>query len=345
MLSYCLERIKEIPGVRAWVEFPYPATGNDEGKFILSVASGTAQYVYWLYRSINTANLQVAISHLRSLGSRRGLKPLLITEYMSAPVMQELIERGIECMDAVGNMYFNNPPIYILIRGNRPSSHKRETSALTTAGVKVIYTLLCEPQILESGYREIASAAGVALGTANNVIHDLYRSGYLLRIRDGNYLIKDYGQLLSFWELGYAEKLRAKLSEGNFSPTGNRTFNELVPELIAGAERGNYLLGGELAAALCTDYLRPDSATLHVGEDYRRTVIDLRLQPDRLGKIKLLRVFGNINPWRDGPFNERLVHPLLIRAELLTEADDRLRETTELLLDKFIGSTAKDAVG
>ncbi|MDV3002952.1 MAG: hypothetical protein N5P05_004607 (plasmid) [Chroococcopsis gigantea SAG 12.99] len=57
MLSYCLERIKEIPGVRAWVEFPGSAAGNDEGKFILSVGTASGEYVYWLYCSINTANL------------------------------------------------------------------------------------------------------------------------------------------------------------------------------------------------------------------------------------------------------------------------------------------------
>ncbi|MDV3002700.1 MAG: hypothetical protein N5P05_004355 (plasmid) [Chroococcopsis gigantea SAG 12.99] len=57
MLSYSLERIKEIPGVRAWVEFPDSATGNDEGKFILFVGTASGEYVYWLYRSINTANL------------------------------------------------------------------------------------------------------------------------------------------------------------------------------------------------------------------------------------------------------------------------------------------------
>jgi len=348
MLAECFEHINKLPNVsvQADVITRESAESKDsEGQLILSTPMAFLEYVYLKKSLLNNANLQIAIAHLKSLASYLGLKPLLVSKHISDSLMQKLIDLEIEFIDTSGNMYFNGPGVYILIRGNRPSSQKKETSAFTTAGVKVIYTLLCQPQILESTYREIANSAGVALGTANNVIHDLHKSGYLLRQRGGNYCIKDYQKLLSLWEFGYAERLRSKLFIGNFSITKQKTFPEAIPELVEKAHKENYLIGGELAALICTNYLRPQSATLHVGEDYRRTVIGLGLQPNQRGEIKILRTFGTLNGWKDCIYSAPLANPLLIRAELLLESSERLHETAEVLGEKFMPLGDKNAFG
>jgi hypothetical protein len=64
-------------------------------------------------------------------------------------------------------------------------------------------------------------------------------------------------------------------------------------------------------------------------------LLKLRLRPDPNGKVTIVEQFGTQNAWNNDEF-KHLVDPLLIHGELLTENNDRLRETTSLLFDRFI---------
>lgn len=349
MLSECIENLNKLPNVFAEAGLVTKESAKNldsEGRLILSTPIAKSEYVYLLKSRLNNATLQIAITHLQSLSVELNLKPLLVSTHLGDCLIATLIKEGIEFIDTTGNMYLNNPGVYILIRGNRsPSSQKKDSSAFTTAGVKVIYTLLCDPQILQKTYRDIAFCAGVALGTANNVIHNLDKSGYLVRQKKVGYCIKNYHKLLNLWEFGYVEKLRAKLFVGTFSISKEKTFSETFAEIEEKAQKENYLIGGELAAFISTNYLRPQSATLHVSEDYRQTIIRLRLQPNPRGEITILRTFGMMNSWFDCIYPEPLVNPLLIRAELLAKSDQRLRETAQVLWEKFIDQGCKNDIG
>ncbi|MEL7477175.1 MAG: type IV toxin-antitoxin system AbiEi family antitoxin, partial [Cyanobacteria bacterium J06555_12] len=141
------------------------------------------------------------------------------------------------------------------------------------------------------------------------------------------------------WEVGYAETLYPKLLLGRFSPIGSQAPDEIFEELLLRAEAEGYLIGGELGAAVATEYLRPQTAVLHVNESYRMLIPRLRLKPDPKGSISFLSIFGTKNTWSQ---DRRLADPLLIRAELLRVNDERLRETAELLLDQCIREGSQD---
>jgi hypothetical protein len=262
---------------------------------------------------------------------------------LSGKVLDELVQQEIECIDTAGNMFISSPAAYILIRGQKlpPSEKPTETSLFSPTSLKLIFALLHAPGLLEVTYREMANAAGISLGSVSNVMEELVKNDYLRRRRGGGYRLEDFRKLLYLWELGYPDKLRPKLQIGIFTAGKNDRFSEIRDDLIWGADEGNYLIGGELGAYLATKYLRPKRATLHVSEDYRSLLIRFRLRPDPQGEITFLRQFGTENRW-NAHESEPLVDPLLIRAELLMERDDRLREAAEIICAEFIEPRGND---
>ena len=68
----------------------------------------------------------------------------------------------------------------------RSSAFKRATGQAAAAALRMIFALLCEPPLLDRSYREIATAAGIALGTVGPVLEDL-RERRLLTDKDGRH--------------------------------------------------------------------------------------------------------------------------------------------------------------
>jgi hypothetical protein len=59
--------------------------------------------------------------------------------------------------------------------------------AFTPAGMKVVFVMLCQPALAEATYRDLARAAGVALGAVGPVVGDLQARGFLVqREQDAN---------------------------------------------------------------------------------------------------------------------------------------------------------------
>jgi hypothetical protein len=121
---------------------------------------------------------------------------------------------------------------------------------------------------------------------------------------------------------------------------------EQLPERIPNAMKEEVLIGGELAAALATRNLRPQTVTFHLRCDRPLSPLiqEMRLIPDRTGNIVILEQFGEMSAWRWEKYEkEHLVNPLLVYAELLHGTpDDRLRETAKIILDQYLGTVLND---
>jgi hypothetical protein len=104
--------------------------------------------------------------------------------------------------------------------------------------------------------------------------------------------------------------------------------------------RDQVLLGGELGAAIATGNLRPQGFTLHFRPrgSLLPLIKEMKLIPDRSGNIILIEQFGDMSKWMWGNrSNQRLVHPLLIYAELIHgKPDSRLLEAAKLIMDTYL---------
>ena len=345
ILEDCIERLNALPGIKAVLSQPPRQTCQTMAKPLrsritpnqLTVTSplDTVQYHYEI-KSLSSNTVGLVISQLQRLAEMSPDRPLLLTRQVPDRLIDLMLEKDLEFVDAAGNLYLNSPAAYVLIRGKRlPKIAAAEPKTFTTNGFKLIYVILQDPDRLAANHRSIAHAAGIAASSVGSILKQLESMQYLQRKRNGDYQLLDYAKLLHRWELGYVERLRPKLFLGQFSPASGTSIADLTNHWSQQAEEEGFLIGGELGASIATKFLRPQSVTLHVQENYRPLLIKLRLKPDPQGSIKLLQQFGTTNS-NQSIGTKILADVRLIYAELMMTGDDRLRETADRLLEKIL---------
>ena len=252
---------------------------------------------------------------------------LLVTRYVTPQIAELLREMDIPFIDTAANAYINEPPLYVFIKGNKPADErhlKPIQRVFRPAGLKVLFTLLCHPGMEAKPLREIAAAADVALGTVNGVMKELARMGYLVDMgRRGRRLVKKEN-LLKRWVTAYPEQLKPKQFKGRFRATAFEWWKK-----VAIKDFGAYW-GGEIAAALLTQYLKPEITTIYTRQPMGKLVIKNNLKKDPDGNIEILTVFWNFENDND------LVPPILVYADLLATGDNRNIETAEKVYDAEI---------
>ncbi|MDJ0616095.1 MAG: type IV toxin-antitoxin system AbiEi family antitoxin [Calothrix sp. MO_192.B10] len=345
LLQDCLEKLKALPNIQVTPK-KIPNTKIDssaDGIITIRSPLKSVDYVYAIQPNVTGTTAELVIAYFKLHQEKLTKKLFLITRYLSEPAIAKLVENNIEFIDTAGNIYLNSPAAYILIRGqHRPKEKYTSPLQITPNNLKVIYILLKLPNILKASLKELADAAGVTSTTANHTLKNLYRLGYLQRQPGGNYRIAHYSKLLERWEIGYIESLRPKLLLGHFTPVVKGKLAEILDNIIQQAKEKNFLIGGELGAALTSSYLVPTGATLHVKDNYRLIAAKLKLKPSPEGKIIFLQQFGLDNA---GDYNqaEPIADPLLIHAELMMENNERLEETAKRIFIKYIEPRQQNA--
>lgn len=270
----------------------------------------------------------VLIYNLKRVQHRHNM--LLVTRYVTAQLADNLKEENIQFIDAAGNAYINQPPLYIFVKGNklpeilRPVPQKR---VFKPAGLKIIYAFFCNPGLEKKPYREIAQIADVALGTVGWIMRDLRQMGYLLDMGKRGKRLVERENLLNRWVTAYAEKLKPKLLLGRFRGAPDWWVNRALDVYEA-------QWGGEVAAAKLTHYIRPQDVTIYMtAEHLNQFLIDNRLKNDPNGQTEILKRF-----WKPTgeQLNEDTVHPLLIYADLIATGNQRNIDTAKIIYEQYI---------
>jgi hypothetical protein len=257
-------------------------------------------------------------------------KGLLITRYVPPPVADLLKELDVPFIDTAGNVFINDPPLYVFIKGNKPGEELRPEPIqriFRPAGLQALFALLCNPGLEDEPFREIAKAADVALGTVNAVVKELEKMGYLIDMgRRGRRLVKK-DHLLKRWVTAYPEQLKPKKFIGQFKANEYDWWEEVEIQ-----DFGAYW-GGEIAAAYLTKHLIPEMVTVYTTEPLGKLVLQNKLKKDPNGNVEILNVFWKFGHNRD---YTGLVHPILIYADLMATADERNVETAEIIYENEI---------
>jgi len=263
-------------------------------------------------------------------------KGLLITRYVNPPIAELLREMDTQFMDTAGNAYINQPPLYIFIKGNKlaeePGPEKIQR-AFRPAGLQVLYVLLCNPGMEDEPFRKIAKAADVALGTVNWVIKELKTMGYLVEMGRLRRKLVRKDNILKRWVTAYPEQLRPKQLEGRFKAVNYDWWKDINIE-----DFGAYW-GGEVAAAFLTKYLRPEMATIYTKQPIGKLILKNRLKKDPDGNVEILSLFWN---FKCTTFNNNLVHPILVYADLMATGDNRNIETAGIIYDTEIAKFIRE---
>lgn len=255
---------------------------------------------------------------------------LLVADYINPIMAENLKAMDIWFIDTAGNAYINALPVYVYIKGNKlpdnQGTAKILNRAFTPIGLKVVFALLCQPDLVNAPYRDIARTAAVALGTVALVFKDLNQMGYIIDMGARGRRLKNCKKLMERWMIAYPEQLRPKLETGRYrAPDPNWWQTADLHNLQA-------YWGGEVAADKMTHYLKPEIITLYVMEEWAgKLKITNRLRKDPAGDIEILKTFWDV----EGGFNRTdIVHPILIYADLIASGDPRNIETAQIIYEQ-----------
>ena len=255
---------------------------------------------------------------------------LLITNYVNPVMADELRKSCINFIDLAGNAYIDCPPVFIFIKGNK-AENKQSVSlqgkAFNVSDLKMVYALLCNEDLLNKPYREIARFSCVALGAVGPVIKNLKKLNFILDMSTRGKKLVNKKALFDRWCLDYVEKLKPKLLLGRYKgPENFWKLDHLDPVL------GQW--GGEVAAFKLTKYLKPQHAVIFAKEKaLKNIIIQNRLSKSENGNIEVLEKF-----WPDDQTgtDKSIVHPFVIYADLLGINNQRTIETAKMIYNKNI---------
>ena len=266
-----------------------------------------------------------------------GRHGVLVTPYLTAELANHCRTKlDLQFIDTAGNAYLRAPGLYVFIRGERPRGPA--TIAMGTRGggtataLRVVFALLCKPELLNVPYREIVAVAGVALGAVGWVFFDLQGRGYVMGgKRAHNRRLLEPGRLIEEWVTNYPIKLRPKLNQRRFRALDPTWWQKT--RLTDGA-----LWGGEVAANRLTGYLKPATCTIYIDpatklKGVARLVREHRLRADPEGEVEILDTFWNFPA---DPRQPELVPPLLVYADLVTTLDPRNLEIAKRIREEHI---------
>lgn len=258
---------------------------------------------------------------------KRGNQPLLVAPYITRALAEHCRKLHLPFLDTAGNAYLEAPGLTVYVTGEpRPADVQNQIRhrAFTAAGMKILFVMLCQPQLAEGTYRDIAVAADVALGAVGPVVRDLETRGFLVE-RDKK-VLTNTRKLGEEWVTRFPDILRPKLFRCRYQADPDRLL-----ALDLRAHHGYW--GGEVAAQRLTGYLRPERFTLYLERDDKAILTQARMRLDPNGNVEVLQAFWNLPPDEKYP---DVVPPLLVYADLMATEDGRNLETARLIYDKFL---------
>ena len=264
---------------------------------------------------------------------------LVITNYVSANLAQQLRDKGIWFLDTVGNAYLEVPgAVMIYATGNRPPTAAPTRGAyLSPAGAKVLFLLLKYGPEVSLTYRNMATASGVSLGRVSQVMQELLQTGFLTQQKRGRYRVVQPKRLLESWVTAYSTKLKPKLALGRYAWPHGREFRRIMTWAEEQSSVRDLAVGGEYAAEVLTEHLRAANMALWIPKDQLPQLRQsLKLLRSGEGVVEAVAAFSPEVVFGHKGFPLPLVHPAIVYADLLDTDDPRCGETALLLKEKYL---------
>ena len=298
-----------------------------------------------LFVEIKMVDRAVALAAVKDQLAPFGNRGVLVAPYLTAELANYCRNQlDLQFIDTAGNAYLRAPGLYVFVKGEKPQG--RAATVMGTRGggtataLRIVFAILCKPELLNAPYRDIVEAAGVALGAIGWVFFDLEGRGYVARgKRKRDRRLLEPMRLLEEWVTNYPIKLRPKLNPRRFRAPAPDWWHDV--RLAAG---GAYW-GGEVAADRLTAHLKPATVTIYVNpkaghETLTRLVAQHRLRADPEGDVEILDAFWNFPPDQARP---DVVPPILVYADLVATLDPRNIEVAKMVRERYIDNALRRA--
>ena len=315
IIDIAIENLNHHPNIRAkWLD-------NGELYGTLKIEINGKEYYYNIEVRKELRQYQLAqIDEVR----KRLNNLIVIAEQIYPKIKEQLKELKIPYLETNGNFFLQTNECFCLIDTRKKVTLRKEkvNRAFTKTGLKVVFHLLNNPELINKKQREIANVAGVALGNIPLVINGLKETGYLLNLKTGVYVWEKKEELINRWVNGYATVLRPKLIIGEYA------MREKWQDIRI--DRNKTVWGGEPAADILTKHLRPEKFLIYTKERNTDLIKNYKFIPKKDGELEVLEMF-----W-ENTTNKIIAPALLIYAELMISGGKRNIETAQLVYDDYI---------
>ncbi len=316
LLSKAIEQVNSQTGLRMHALDDEIDMGDQAVDAIIEVEGyPDLRFTVWLKKWAQQANFGALVEQVRQLPG----KGMLVADFVNPSIADRLRQLNVPFIDTAGNACISEQSLHVFIKGNRPAllpAREPRGRAFKPAGIKIVHALFTLPELLDAPYRDIASAAGVALGTVGQVLQDMKQAGYLIESGKKKRCLQQRKRLFDRWVEAYLESLKPGLMLGRYT-TDRADWWKSVEITKYGA-----VWGGEVAMAKTTRYLNPEKITVYLAQGNAQLITDMRLRTDETGEVKLYRQF-----WQNrADVESDVADAMVVYADLVGSVDPRAFE-------------------
>ena len=300
---------------------------NREPDTYVEIEVQSKTYTFWV--EVKNELREVHLVHLIEKLAHDHDNWLLLCQYLSKSNRKQLKEEGINYLDASGNCNIRSGALFLFINDQKvaPQRHSNTGKLWRPAGLRLIFSLLLNPELINEPYRIIAQQSKLGLGTIGVLLQELEKEKYFSRYND-HFNFENREALINRWTETYYAILRPKLMQCRFrfaSPKDRDNWRNV--------QLNQVFWGGEPAGALLTKFLHPEKFTVYSDMPKTEVMKQLRLVPAPDGEVELLKTFWNTEN-TDNEFPQ-VIPPLLAYAELNASMDSRNRETAARIKKQY----------
>jgi hypothetical protein len=330
ILKRALHKLNQITGGRAkQMHTPVPQPGL-EADAVLRIMLGKEKHdlLVEIKHELRQPQLPTILTKL----GRNKESWILVSQYIPQPIKNQLKDQGINYLETAGNCFIQGEGLFLYIN-DQPVTPSRQTTTAKLwkqAGLKFLFVIISNPALLNTPYRTIADAAGIALGNVGQLMQELEQGGYIKK-KHQEWLMNNKDALIQRWIELYHVLLKPKYEMGR--------FRFLLPETQQkwkSFKTVNFYWGGEPAGELLTNFLQPELFTIYTYTSQAKLIKELKLIPDTGGNIELIEKFWNYIAVEAETTSTLTVPPLLVYADLMGTNDSRNWEVASRIKSKCL---------
>jgi hypothetical protein len=255
---------------------------------------------------------------------------LLLAQYISKPNREILRNQNINYLESSGNCYIQKGSIFIYINDQKVFAQRQTSNSkiYTESGMRFIYSLFLEPDLLNNTYRDIAAKAEIALGNVGAIIEALEKESFI-QVKNKIRVIKNKEQLFNIWANDFNTTQRPHLFQRRMSFADKNMLRNWKS-----IELHDAYWGGEPAANLLDKHLTPENFVMYSHLTMHQLMKTYKLIPDDINGniLYMLPPFKN----KELP---KIADPFIIYAELIESKDSRCLEAAKRIKEKYIDPT------
>ncbi len=324
-----LQKFTEITGIKTkWLpKRNHAKYGNIDGITNLIMGRDKIELPTEVKKNIVNPNIPNFINQLNA-----NKKLLVLAETIAPKIKLDLKQLGINYIDGAGNAYVKQDHFLIYLQGLKPVNLQKDHKAkgFSKAGLKVIFQMLLQPELIDATIRDIAELANVSLDTVHKTIQGLKQAGHLIQVNKKTFQWNAKKELFQKWIEEYEIRLKPTIHIGNFRFLREGDFYDWKK---LNFKNGRTRWGGEPGGELFTGFLKPETLTMYTNETKTELIKNYRIVPDNNGYIKAYAKF-----WKHDNVNDNLAPPLLVYADLINTGNKRNIETAQKIYEQLLQS-------